>query len=117
MSANDIQHGGSHYKKHPIQIWDFIMANNIGYMEGSAIKYLCRWQDKGGIQDLQKAVHFIQRLIEEETKKQEAEKQARIDNEACIERSIQDANHAALLVQPLGAYGGRLYRNGGASRD
>lgn len=66
MSANDVQHGGTHYKKHKIQVWDFILANNIGYMEGSAIKYLCRWQDKGGVQDLKKAVHFIERLIEEQ---------------------------------------------------
>jgi UDP-3-O-acyl-N-acetylglucosamine deacetylase len=48
------------------------MANNIPYMEGSAIKYLCRWRDKGGIQDLHKAQHFIARLIEEAMKEHEA---------------------------------------------
>jgi len=68
MSANDVQHGGTHYKKHKIQVWDFILANDIPYMEGSAIKYLCRWKDKGGVQDLRKAVHFIERLIEEQGK-------------------------------------------------
>jgi hypothetical protein len=69
MSANEIQHGGSHYKVDKIQVWDFIMANQIGYMEGSAIKYLARWKRKGGVEDLKKARHFIDRLIEEEEKK------------------------------------------------
>ncbi len=69
MPANDTQHGGEHYQT-PIQPWDFIAANNIGFFEGNAIKYLCRWQDKGGIQDLRKALHYIQKKIElEESKK------------------------------------------------
>jgi hypothetical protein len=55
-----------HYKKLQIQPWDYILANNIGYCEGSAIKYLSRWRDKGGIQDLYKAKHFIDKLIEHE---------------------------------------------------
>jgi len=64
MSANDRQHGGSHYSKHAIQSWDFALANNIPYMEATAIKYLVRWRDKDGIRDLQKAIHFIEKLIE-----------------------------------------------------
>jgi hypothetical protein len=48
-SANEGQIGGNHYKKLQIQPWDYILANNIGYCEGSAIKYLSRWRDKGGI--------------------------------------------------------------------
>jgi UDP-3-O-acyl-N-acetylglucosamine deacetylase len=67
--ANSIQHGGSHYKAMVIQPWDFIDANNIPFLEGSAIKYLARWRDKGGVEDLKKAIHFIQKRIElEETK-------------------------------------------------
>lgn len=69
LTANDIQIGGQHYKLNTIQPWDYILANNIGYMEGSAIKYLTRWKTKGGIDDLKKAKHFIDRLIEEEEKK------------------------------------------------
>jgi hypothetical protein len=46
-SANEGQIGGNHYKKLQIQPWDYILANNIGYCEGSAIKYLSRWRDKG----------------------------------------------------------------------
>lgn len=67
--ANDRQEGGSHYKKLAIQPWDYILANGIGFCEGNAITYLTRWQDKGGIQDLRKAVHFIEKLIETEEAK------------------------------------------------
>ena len=66
MAANDVQHGGDHYKTKAIQPWDFIISNNIGFLEGNAIKYLCRWRDKGGIQDLEKARHYIDKLIEVE---------------------------------------------------
>lgn len=67
--ANDRQPGGNHYKAQKIQPWDFIAANNIGFFEGNAIKYLTRWKEKGGIQDLEKAVHFIEKLIETEKEK------------------------------------------------
>ena len=72
MAANDVQHGGDHYKTKAIQPWDFITSNNIGFLEGNAIKYLCRWRDKGGIQDLEKARHYIDKLIEVERAKAEA---------------------------------------------
>ena len=71
MAANDVQHGGDHYKTKAIQPWDFITSNNIGFLEGNAIKYLCRWRDKGGIQDLEKARHYIDKLIEVEKAKAE----------------------------------------------
>ena len=67
MSAKDTQVGGSHYTKMAIQPVEFIHKNGINFCEGSAIKYLCRWRDKGGIQDLEKAKHFIDLLIEIET--------------------------------------------------
>ena len=67
--VNDKQVGGTHYKKLQIQPWDYILANSLGYCEGSAIKYLSRWRDKGGIQDLYKAKHFIDKLIEHEESK------------------------------------------------
>lgn len=68
MSAIQQQIGGEHYKAMAIQPVEFIHRNNIGFIEGSAIKYLCRWRAKGGLQDLQKAKHFIDILIELETK-------------------------------------------------
>lgn len=66
--ALTVQHGGSHYKKLAIQPVEYIMANNIPYMEGNVIKYITRWKDKGGVQDLNKAKHYIELLIENEEK-------------------------------------------------
>lgn len=68
MGANSTQVAGTHYKKKTIEPWDFIAANNIGFFEGNAIKYLSRWRDKGGVEDLRKARHYIEKLIELETK-------------------------------------------------
>ena len=63
MSASTKQVGGFHYKDMKIQPEAFIYANKIGFHEGSAIKYLCRWRAKNGVEDLQKAIHFIELLI------------------------------------------------------
>lgn len=64
MSANDTQCGGNHYKKQPVQPWDYIAANNLGYFEGNIVKYVSRWRDKGGVEDLRKARHYLDKLIE-----------------------------------------------------
>lgn len=58
------QVGGSHYKDMNIQPVEFITANNIGFLEGSVIKYVCRHKSKNGKQDLEKAKHFIDLIIE-----------------------------------------------------
>ena len=60
----DTQIGGNHYKSKGIQPVEYCMANNIGFMEGSVIKYVTRWKDKGGVQDLMKARHFLDMLID-----------------------------------------------------
>jgi hypothetical protein len=65
-SALDVQVGGSHYKDMKIQPAQFILANKIGWGEGCAIGYLSRWRQKGGIDDLRKAKHSIDLVIEEE---------------------------------------------------
>lgn len=64
MSALDVQVGGGHYKDLSIQPVEYIYKNNIPFIEGCCIKYLTRWRDKGGVQDLQKVKHFIDLLIE-----------------------------------------------------
>ena len=68
MSALETQVDGSHYKKLKIQPIEYIHANGIGYMEGNVIKYVSRWKDKNGIKDLEKAKHYIDMLIEFETR-------------------------------------------------
>ena len=62
--AIDKQVGGNHYKDLPIQPAYFCHVNKIPYLEATAIKYLCRWRKKGGKQDLDKAIHFIELLKE-----------------------------------------------------
>ena len=69
--ATETQVGGAHYKDLVIQPVDYIHKNNIGYMEGNAIKYLTRWRSKGGVEDLRKAKHYIEMLIEMETQNAE----------------------------------------------
>ena len=61
------QVGGNHYKKLAIQPVEFILHNALGFCEGNVIKLVTRWKDKGGIQDLQKAQHYLSILIEHET--------------------------------------------------
>ena len=63
-----VQEGGSHYKDLKIQPIEYIHANGIPFAEGCAIKYLTRWRAKGGVEDLKKARHFIDLLIELETR-------------------------------------------------
>jgi len=64
VNANDVQTGGHHYVMKAIQPWDFIIANNLGYLEGNIIKYVTRHKEKGGIEDLKKAQHYLQKLME-----------------------------------------------------
>lgn len=64
LTANDAQEGGSHYKDKTIQPWDYITMNNLGYLEGNIVKYVSRWKDKNGIEDLKKARHYLDKLIE-----------------------------------------------------
>jgi len=52
-----------HYSRHKIQPLDFILANRLGYVEGNVIKYVCRWQHKGGIEDLKKAREYLDKYI------------------------------------------------------
>ena len=68
MSALQTQIAGNHYKSLKIQPIEYIHANGISFAEGSVIKYVSRWRDKGGIKDLEKAKHFIELLIELETR-------------------------------------------------
>ena len=64
MSANDKQVGGGHYKNAKIEHWDFVAANGLDYFQGQITKYVCRWKDKGGVEDLEKARHFLDKYIE-----------------------------------------------------
>ena len=62
--ANGKQIGGNHYNRLKIQVWDFVIANDLDYFQGSITKYVTRWKDKDGIKDLYKARHFLDKYIE-----------------------------------------------------
>lgn len=62
-NANNVQYGGTHYKS-TYQHWDLVADIGLDYFSGAASKYVSRWRKKGGIEDLKKAAHFIEKLIE-----------------------------------------------------
>lgn len=62
--AIDKQVGGNHYKNFKIQPIEFTVGNNLGFIEGSIIKYICRYENKNGIEDLKKIKHYVDLLIE-----------------------------------------------------
>ena len=74
MRANEKQIDGDHYKKYgDLQPWDVITAWNLGYLDGTELKYIALWRDKGGLNDIRKAIHFLEKFIEvEENKKNNA---------------------------------------------
>ena len=69
MSVNkiyDTQIGGDHYQGFKIQPIDFVLQNDLNYCEGNVIKYISRHRHKNGKEDLYKAIHYIEMLIETE---------------------------------------------------
>ncbi len=64
MSALQNQVNGSHYKDMPIQPVEFIYKNDLDFLQGNVVKYVCRFRSKNGKDDLLKAKHFIEMLIE-----------------------------------------------------
>jgi hypothetical protein len=66
-SALDVQVGGAHYKEMSIQPVEYVLANRLGFCEGNVVKYVSRWKEKGGVEDLKKARHYLDLLIEHES--------------------------------------------------
>ena len=56
----DRQVGGKHYKTFRIQPYEFISKNNLSFFQGNVVKYVCRYKDKNGIQDLEKIIHYCE---------------------------------------------------------
>lgn len=65
-SANERQVGGEHYKgsKGVVEHWDIVLQHELDYFQGQITKYVMRWKKKGGVQDLEKARHFLEKYIE-----------------------------------------------------
>ena len=69
-SANEVQVGGDHYSKFgDLQHWDIVYHFKLDYFQGQITKYVFRWKDKNGLQDLLKAKHFLEKYIELHTPK------------------------------------------------
>lgn len=69
MSANTKQVGGDHYRNKSVQPWEAMEAwmsheEFVGFLRGNAIKYLARCNEKGGIEDVKKAQHYTEKLLE-----------------------------------------------------
>ena len=56
----DRQIGGSHYKDFVIQPYEFISKNDLSFFQGNVIKYVCRYLNKNGIEDLDKIIHYCE---------------------------------------------------------
>jgi hypothetical protein len=93
MNNNSLnsQVGGNHYKLMKIQPVTFVVENKIEYREANIIKYVCRWRNKNGLQDLQKASHYLQMLIEEAENEQDQqemdqaeERENKLDSESWV---------------------------------
>jgi Protein of unknwon function (DUF3310) len=63
MTANEKQVAGTHYKA-DVEHWDFVVANDLNYFEGQITKYVARCRKKNGVQDLEKAMHFLEKYLE-----------------------------------------------------
>jgi len=59
------QEGGDHYKKYKIQPYEFISSNNLSFFQGNVIKYVIRYKDKNGTEDLKKIIHYCELEIKE----------------------------------------------------
>jgi len=76
MGANERQVGGGHYKVGGEEHWDRVARLDLDYFQGQITKYVERWKNKGGIQDLEKAAHFLQKYLEVEVGKKVAAENA-----------------------------------------
>ena len=64
MSALDTQIGGGHYLDKSIQPVEYIFANKLDFFEGNIVKYITRWREKGGVEDLSKLIQYAELLKE-----------------------------------------------------
>lgn len=83
MSALDIQIGGSHYRNKGLQPIELIVALNLNFIEGNIVKYITRYKEKNGVQDIMKCIHYSQLAIELK----------------CIRHNIDIHNNYALILQ------------------
>ena len=106
------QEGGDYYKTMTIQPVEFITKNNIPYIEGCIIKYVCRHREKNGSQDLKKAIHYLELLLamhypdkETHTEQEEAMVQGGLVGEwACDQCELTFSAQTPMMITPIGQF-------------
>ena len=63
-NATSKQIGGDHYKNCAIQPIDYIVKNNLDFLEGNIVKYITRHKTKNGIEDIKKVIHYAELILE-----------------------------------------------------
>lgn len=58
------QEGGAHYREYSIQPVEYIVANDLGFLAGNVVKYVTRYRDKNGAEDIRKAIHYLELILE-----------------------------------------------------
>ena len=86
-SPFDRQVGGDHYKTDGIQPIVFALSNNLGFVEANVVKYVTRWRRKGGLDDIRKAIHYLEALLEWE---EAFENKQETDNNEHIEATNEE---------------------------
>jgi len=91
-NPNAMQVGGTHYLME-YQVWDFTEKHGLGVLEACIIKYVCRWRNKGnGVMDLEKAIHYVDKLIDLHRNKGRVPKGCASINDAQYFSNMQDLN-------------------------
>jgi len=85
------QIGGSHYKSFAIEPWTFVQENNLNPFQANVIRYACRYKKKGGIQDLEKIIHYCEMEIDFIKKKNDDVTHAEVEEFAAEVAQMQDA--------------------------
>ena len=89
------QIGGSHYKNMIMQPSEFINKNRLPFAEGSAIKYICRHAAKGKEQDIEKAIHYLEMILERDYEDRNKLTSKVTSTRRRIKREVRQKNHTA----------------------
>jgi hypothetical protein len=100
---SDKQIGGQHYKHMKIQPTEFIAVNDIPFIEGNVIKYVCRHAHKNGKEDVLKAIHYLNLLIEYQYESNDLQESLQAEQERCA--------HDANISSPQADSGGEFCNN------
>jgi len=108
MTANDRQVGGDHYQKKEYQHWDWVCDINLHYLLGCATKYVARWRDKNGVQDLEKAVHYLEKAMERHIPDRHGHENSPRYHNFYSQLPDKEAEIVRLII--MGAYGSAVTR-------